>query len=549
VYRNGVLLATTGTSPTSWKDTTVSPSTTYSYTVDAFDAAGNHSAPSAPASATTPGVPDTQPPTVPAGVTAHAGPVGEVDVSWSASSDNVGVTGYTVYRNGLTLGTVSGTTLAYADKTAAGTTTYSYTVDAFDAAGNHSAPSAAAMVTTPDWTPPTTPTGLAATVVSSGEIDLSWGGSTDNVGVTGYTVYRNGVAIGTTAPGTLTYANTGLGHGFTYAYTVDAFDAAGNHSPQSTAASATTPDDLAPTVPGGMIASATSPTAVAVSWSASTDNVAVTGYDVYRDSALLKVLGPATLSYADTVAAGSTHSYTVDAFDAAGNHSATPTPISVTTPTALAVPKFVQGNVVTTGGRFTSIPVTLGPVAQGDLLVGWFGQYDSTGQVTVSDSVNGAWTRAPASTTWAGGPTAPGDIALYYLANSAAAPSGMTITVTAAVATYLQASVSEYSGVAAVNPLDQVVIGTGSSTTADSGLTAAVSAGELVYGGLTATNAAGTLTPSASQGLTFVARGQSSSGTQGEEDIVAGAVGQQHAGFTFPTSVPWFVVCAVFRPA
>jgi hypothetical protein len=239
----------------------------------------------------------------------------------------------------------------------------------------------------------------------------------------------------------------------------------------------------------------------------------------------------------------------VDAFDAAGNHSATPTAISVTTPTALAVPKFVQGNVVTTGGRFTSIAVTLGAVAQGDLLVGWFGQYDSTGQVTVSDSVNGAWTRAPASTTWAGGPTTPGDIALYYFANSAAAPSGLSITITAGTATYLQGSVAEYSGVATVSPLDQVVVATGSGTSADSGLTAAVSAGELVYGGLTATNGAGTLTPGTSQGVTFVARNQSSSGTQGEEDIAPGAAGQQHAVFTFPTSVPWFVVCAVFRPA
>jgi fibronectin type 3 domain-containing protein len=549
VYRNGAFLATAGAGVTTWADTTVTASTAYSYTVDAFDAAGNHSARSAPATATTPGVPDTQPPTVPTGVTATAGTVGTVNVAWNASTDNVGVTGYTIYRDGAALGTVSGSTLAYADHTAGGPATYSYTVDAFDAAGNHSARSLAATVTTPDWTAPTVPTGLTATLISNSEIDLAWNASTDNVGVTGYSVYRNGVVIATTAAGTLSYANTGLGHGFTYTYTVDAFDAAGNHSAQSAPAAATTLDDIPPTTPGAFAATATSSTAVAVSWSASTDNVAVTGYTVYRDSLVAATLGASALSYQDSVASGSTHSYTVDAFDGAGNHSGRPAPITVTTPNkAPSVPKFVQGGVTTTGSRVTSVTLTLGPVGQGDLLVGWFAQYDSSGQVGVSDSVNGAWTRS-ASTTWRGNTTAPGDIALYYFANSAAAPSGLSITIKSSGKTYLQAAASEYSGVAAVNPLDQVVVAKGSGTSAASGLTAAVSAGELVYGAMTATNGAGTLTAGTSQGVAFVKRGQSSSGTQGDEDIVSSAAGPQQAGFTFPTSVPWFVVCAVFKPA
>jgi fibronectin type 3 domain-containing protein len=637
VYRNGAFLAT-ATAGLTWADTTAVASTTYAYTVDAFDAAGNHSARSAAASATTPAVPDTQPPTVPAGVAAQVGPVGEVDVSWTAATDNVGVTGYTIYRGGTLLATVSASSLSYADHTATGLTTYSYTVDAFDAAGNHSASSAAASVTTPDWTPPTVPAGVVATVVSGGEIDLAWNASTDNVAVTGYSVYRNGVLVTTTPGGTLSYADTGLGHGFSYAYTVDAYDAAGNHSARSAPVSATTPDDIPPTAPGSLAASGTSPTAVSVSWSASSDNVGVTGYDVIRDGVGLVVLGPSTLKYVDTVVSGSTHTYTVDAFDAAGNHSGAPAAISVTTSTAdttppsvptgvtatagggaqvgvawsastdnvgvsgytvyrnavaLAtvgastlsysdttvaqgatytysvdafdaagnhsaqstavsahvpgVPKFVQSAVVTTGSRAKSVTLTLGPVARGDLLVGSFSQYDSTGPVTVSDSVNGAWTRTT-GTTWRGG-TTPGDVALYYFANSAAAPGGLTITIGSTNATYLQAAAAEYSGVATVNPLDQAVVAKGSSTTADSGMTAAVNAGELVFGGMTATNGAGTLAPGASQGVTFVKRAQSGSGTQGDEDIVSGAAGQQHAVFTFPTSTPWFIVCGVFKAA
>ncbi len=202
---------------------------------------------------------------------------------------------------------------------------------------------------------------------------------------------------------------------------------------------------------------------------------------------------------------------------------------------------------MSTGTTVTSVTLTFGPVAQGDILVGWFAQYNSTGQVTVSDSVNGAWTRA-AGTAWHGG-TTPGDIALYYFANSAAAPSGLTITITSPTATYLQGGAAEYSGVATSNPLDQVAIATGTSTAADSGLTAAVGPGELVYGGMTATNGPGTLTAGTSQGVSFTKRVQNTSGSQGEEDITSSAAGQQHAGFTFPTSTQWFAVCAVFKPA
>jgi len=78
-------------------------------------------------------------------------------------------------------------------------------------------------------------------------------------------------------------------------------------------------------------------------------------------------------------------------------------------------------------------------------------------------------------------------------------------------------------------------------------LTAAVGGGELVFGGLVATNSPGNLTPGATQGVALVKRAQSSSGTQAEEDALSSAPGQQRTGFTFPTSVRWFMVCAVFR--
>src|SRR5438046_1238841 len=91
----------------------------------------------------------------------------------------------------------------------------------------------------PDTTPPTVPTGLTASAVSSSQINLSWTASSDNVGVSGYRVYRNGTQIATT--GATSFANTGLSPSTTYSYTVAAYDAAGNLSAQSSPASATTP--------------------------------------------------------------------------------------------------------------------------------------------------------------------------------------------------------------------------------------------------------------------------------------------------------------------
>jgi predicted outer membrane repeat protein len=544
VYRNGSALTTVSGTTLSYADTTVAPVTVYSYTVDAFDAAGNHSAQSAAATVVTL---DWVPPTVPTGLTASAPTPTQVNLSWSASTDNVAVTGYTVYRGGSQLGAVNGSTLTFTDSTVVGLTTYSYTVDAFDAAGNHSSQSQAATVTTPappDTVPPTTPGGLAATATSPVNVQVSWTASTDDVAVSGYDVYRDSSIVATVGASTLIF-NDAVAAGSTHTYTVDAVDVGGNHSATATPVTVTTPaaDTTPPTTPGGVTANPVSSQQVSVGWNASTDNVAVTGYDVYRNGSLMASVSGSTLTFSDTtVTPGANYSYTVDAFDAAGNRSAQSGPVAVHVP---AVVKFVQGSVITTGSRVTSVTVTIGQVAAGDLLVGWFGQYDSGGQVQVSDNINGPWTRS-ASTTWNG---ASGDIALYYVANAKAASTGLTITVSSASGTYLQASVGEYSGVAAVNPLDQVQVAKGTGTSADSGQTSAVGAGELVYGGLVATNGPGALTPGSSQGVGFVERGQSSSGTQAEEDIVGGAAGPQHAGFTFPTSVPWFMVCATFKAA
>jgi chitodextrinase len=91
-----------------------------------------------------------------------------------------------------------------------------------------------------DTIPPSTPTNLQAVTTSTSQINLSWNVSTDNVGVTGYRIYRDGTQVGTTA--NTTYQDMGLSPSTTYTYTVSAYDAANNESGQSNSVSETTLD-------------------------------------------------------------------------------------------------------------------------------------------------------------------------------------------------------------------------------------------------------------------------------------------------------------------
>src|SRR5439155_747195 len=196
----------------------------------------------------------------------------------SASTDNVGVTGYIVRRNGVQIATPAAT--SYTDTGLSAATTYSYAVAARDAAGNMSPDSTSVSVTLADTTPPSTPSGLTAAVAGSTGANLSWSASTDDVVLTVYIVRRNGIQIAT--PATTSYADTGLSVG-AFSYTVAARDAAGNISPDSATASITIADTTPPTTPTGLTAAAAGSTGANLAWSASSDNVGVTDYIVVRN--------------------------------------------------------------------------------------------------------------------------------------------------------------------------------------------------------------------------------------------------------------------------
>jgi chitodextrinase len=181
-----------------------------------------------------------------------------------------------------------------------------------------------------DTVAPTAPT-LAASGTTQTTTNLSWSGATDNVAVTSYDVYRGTTLLGSTS--STTYAVSGLTASTTYSFTVIAKDSAGNSSVASNAVSVTTlapvADTTAPTAPT-LSASGTTQTTTNLSWSGATDNVAVTGYDVYRGTTFLGSTSSTTYAVSG-LTASTTYSFTVIAKDAAGNVSVASNAVSVTT--------------------------------------------------------------------------------------------------------------------------------------------------------------------------------------------------------------------------
>jgi parallel beta-helix repeat protein len=197
-----------------------------------------------------------------------------------------------------------------------------------------------------DTEPPSVPTGLATTLVAHNQVNLSWNASTDNVGVTSYTIYRNGSVLNSVNGATTTYQDSTVAPNTAYSYTVEAFDAATNGSGQSAPLPVTTPpapqDNEPPSVPANLRTTNVTYSAVDLAWDASTDNVGVTSYKIYRDNVLLNFVNGATLTYQDsTVAAGASYNYTVEAFDAATNGSGQSAPLPVTIPSAPTTFTFV----------------------------------------------------------------------------------------------------------------------------------------------------------------------------------------------------------------
>ena len=326
VYRNGKRVASSAS--TSYALTGLSCGTSYSVAVDAYDAAGNRSSKKSMTTSTAACRPvtqsATQPPTAPPGIALGTRTTTSISITWTASTDDVGVAGYDLYAGSSDVGTATATAYTFTGLTCG--TSYTLGVDAYDAAGNHSPETTGVFSTSacPDTTPPSTPTGLVVSSAGQTSVALTWNASTDNVGVAGYGVYNNGTLIASsTSTG---YTLTGLTCGTSYSVAVDAYDAAGNRSSRATVTTSTVacPDNQRPTAPTGIALGTRTTTSISVTWTASTDNMGVAGYDLFEDpfAGGTQVGTAVATAYTFTgLTCGSSYTVGVDAYDAAGNRS------------------------------------------------------------------------------------------------------------------------------------------------------------------------------------------------------------------------------------
>lgn len=272
-------------------------------------------------------------PLAPTGLTAGTRTVTTIPLTWTASTDNVGVASYRVLRNGAEVGTP--TTNSFTDTGLTPNTSYSYTVVARDAAGNSSPASAALNASTlADTTAPTTPTNVTASNRNLTTLTISWTASTDDAAVANYRVFRglatgNMTQVGNPVTGT-SLNDSGLVPGTTYRYYVVAADTTGNlSSPSATITTSTLADTTAPTAPTNLTVTSQNLTSVGLSWTGSTDNVGVTGYRVFRNGTLIATVTGTTHTDSTGLVLNSTYSYTVAAIDGAATPNQSPMSNSV----------------------------------------------------------------------------------------------------------------------------------------------------------------------------------------------------------------------------
>jgi chitodextrinase len=352
-----------------------------------------------------------------------------------------------------------------------------------------------------------------------------------------------------------TFSDTGLTVSTSYSYRVRAADSAGNLSGYSNTASATTPalDTQPPTAPSSLTATAANSNQINLSWTASTDNVAVTGYRVERCSGagcttFAQIATPTSTTFSDIgLTASTSYSYRVRAADAAGNLSGySPTATATTTAGTTGTIKFIQGNFQAPQSSPTSVAVTYTAAqSAGDLnivVVGW--NDASTTIKSVTDTIGNVYTLAVGPTVQPG-PAGGGGLsqAVYYAKNIASAnANGNAVTVSFnTAAAFPDVRILEYSGLNATSPLDVTAAAVGNSATSSSGTATTTSASEL----LVAANMVFTGTSGAGTG--FTSRMITNPDGDIVEDRIVTATGSYQATAPLSGAGPWIMQMAGFR--
>ena len=280
---------------------------------------------------------DSEKPTKPGAPTFSNITENSVKVDWSASTDNVGVTGYDVFVNNSKETTVSGTSATISGLTC--NTAYNVKVRATDAAGNLSVFSNTETVTTAACAPGdefNDITDLTAEATACDQVVLAW---TDNsTGESGYRVRRkiSGAAkfttLGDVPANSESYTDNAVNEGTSYIYQVRALNngvaVKASNNPEVSVPNCG--DTEAPTVPTGLSASNITETSVTISWNPSSDNVGVDGYKVFEGAAVVANVS-GTSATITGLTCQTTHTYQVAAYDAVGNESAKSAGITITT--------------------------------------------------------------------------------------------------------------------------------------------------------------------------------------------------------------------------
>ncbi|MEJ7766685.1 MAG: PA14 domain-containing protein [Chitinophagaceae bacterium] len=313
--------------------------TNYLITVKAADFAGNTSVFSNAVITST--LPDVTAPTAPSNLILANATFNSLQLQWDTATDDVAVIKYLVYVNGAKLDSITST--GYTIKNLQINTAYSINVKAADQAGNISLFSEILKaITLKDTSAPTVPANLKVTLSTLNSLSLNWDSSTDNIGVTRYDVYVNGVKKDTTSSSFIDLSK--LIAATNYTVTVKAADLAGNTSAFSASVTATTTgDNIAPAAPVGLKVLYTTRSSVELYWSKSTDNIGVAGYDIYINGTK-KYTTTAPSIVAENLTANLTYSFYVTAVDISANTSASSNQVSAVTKLIGLKYKFYEGS-------------------------------------------------------------------------------------------------------------------------------------------------------------------------------------------------------------
>ncbi len=310
--RDGAPIATT--TGTQYLDPGLAQAHTYQYSVVASDAAGN------PSQALTGTIylPDLLAPVAPGSLNVVQSAARAVDLGWSAATDNVAVDHYLVAVDDLAVATTTLTqllALAVDDGV-----DHTFTVAAVDGAGNVG-PAVSAHLSLPDVTAPSLAGSFSARATGPTSIALSWTAATDNVGVAGYRLLRDGAPLAELGGSARGYTDAGLASDASHTYTLMAVDGAGNLGPESVVqVKLTSVDVTAPSAPLGLSAVALSRRRISLTWQPSIDNQAgALSYRVFRGR--IRIATVTTARYLDRPAVSGWYKYRVKAVDASGNVS------------------------------------------------------------------------------------------------------------------------------------------------------------------------------------------------------------------------------------